>query len=211
MARLLAVLSIVPLALVIGSGKPIHRPIQPSAPCASADMTITATFPNDPGFEGLWKYTISGSWDVGQATALSHISFLFALDCECACDITNLVVFDTPAGTATGEDDLGNPCSVLFDGLFECEGDPTIGSPLPAVKFEAPEQPCETQDTGSGTWCFYTLLPPLDPDAYPDAVVIKYGNNECSGTLTGQIPDCNECETVPTELKTWGEIKSDFD
>ena len=52
---------------------------QTTAPCAQGDMTITATFPNDVGFENQWKYTISGSWDTGVANALSHISFLFAL------------------------------------------------------------------------------------------------------------------------------------
>lgn len=180
-----------------------------AAPCASADMTITATFPNDVGFEGLWKYTISGPWEVGAMNALSHISFLFALDCPCACDIANLVVFPTPAGQATGEDE-GSPCTADFTGLWNCDGDPTIGSNLPAIKFETAGA-CETQTTGTGTWCFYTGLSPLPDAAYPDAVVIKFGNDECTGTLTGALPDCDDCDTVPIEVKSWGKIKADFD
>lgn len=184
-----------------------------SAPCVSADMTITASFPNDAGFEGLWKYTISGSWDLGGGSnALSHISFLFALDCVCACDISGLVQFDTPAGTSTGTDSLGNDCTFEYGGLFECEGDPTIVSDLPAVKFEGPEgQNCETGATGTGTWSFYSILSPLPNDVYPDAVVIKYGNNECTGNLSGQLPNCEDCLTIPVEQKSWGAVKKDYE
>ena len=183
-----------------------------AAPCADADMTVTATFPNDVGFEGLYKYTISGSWDTGVSNGLSHISFLYELECPCICDTTEagsfFAQFPTPAGTATGEDSLGNACDVDFIGLHECQGDPTLPSNSPAIKFELPEgQGCETTNTGTGTWCFYSPLPPLPVDTYVDAVMIKYGGNFCSGDLTGELPNCSSCAPVPTERATWGRIK----
>ena len=182
-----------------------------AAPCAQGDMNIVATFPNDTGFENMWKYTISGSWDTGAPNGLSHISFIFALDCPCACEIVDLVQFDSPAGTATGTDSLGGPCTVEFEGLFNCDGDPTISNTLPAVKFEAPEgQDCEMGETGSGTWCFYTFLSPLPDSSYSEAVVVKFGTNECTGSLIGALPDCGDCETIPVENKTWGGVKLDY-
>jgi len=178
-----------------------------AAPCASGDFTATATFPNDPGFEGLWKYTLSGSWDTGAANGLSHISFLINFECPCVCE-EGFAYFDTPAGTATGVDSLGGPCEAEFIGLNECAGDPTIGSNAPAIKFELPEdQGCETTNTGTGTWCFYSAQSPLPAAVYAEAVVIKFGNNECSGTLTGNLPDCTECGPVPVEESTWGSVK----
>jgi hypothetical protein len=178
-----------------------------AAPCAAGGFTASATFPNDPGFEGMWKYTLSGSWDTGEANGLSHISFLIDFECPCVCE-DNFAVFPTPAGTATGTDSSGADCTVDFIGINECEGDPTIPNPAPAIKFEAPEgQGCETGQTGSGTWFFYSGQPPLPDDTYTDAVVVKYGVNDCSLDLSGQLPDCTAC-AVPTEPSTWGKVKA---
>ena len=75
-------------------------PVGAQVQCDSLSMTVTATFPNDPGFEGLWKYTLTGSWDLGLgAPALSHINIAPGLGaCDCICE-EGLIVFDAPAGT----------------------------------------------------------------------------------------------------------------
>jgi hypothetical protein len=208
----LLLLLFVPLAVSLLM--PQGAPTETATRCNSATMNISATFPNDEGFEGMWKYTVTGSFDLGEGSqGLSHISFLFQLDCDCICELElrNFFAFDYPAGTCTGEDSLANPCTVEYLGLLECQGDPFITSNLPAFKFEAPNgQGCETTEAGTGTWWFYSYIPPMDDASYIDAIVIKYGNNECTGDLYGQMPIC-DCNVVPTSEKTWGAIKSNYD
>ena len=186
-----------------------------AGPCASGDMTVTASFPNDLGFEGLYKYTITGSWETGAQQGLSHISFTYQLECPCVCDTSEVgsafASFPIPAGTATGTDSLDNPCTVEFLGLSECNGDGTISSTDPAIKFEIPDDTvCNTGNTGTGTWCFYSVLPPLPSNTYIDATYIKFGNNECTLDLVGELPNCTACGPVPIENSTWGQIKKDF-
>jgi len=176
-----------------------------AADCVSANMTVTATVSSDPGFEGLWKYCVSGSWDVGSPPALSHIDFYAGLlDCECVCQ-PGVVLFGSPAGTSTGEPE---PCTVNYDGEYLCKGDPSVPPELasPAVKFEAPAQTCEPSTSGSGTWCFYSPLPPATAGNYTDGVVIKYGANSCTGDLSGQLPSC-QCATEVGGKRTWGSLK----
>src|SRR5688500_8702367 len=70
--------------------------------CVEVSMTVTAEPSNDPGFVGLYKYTVTGSWDVGQQ-GLSHIDFFLSLqNLVCRCD-SRVVRFSSPAGTSTGE------------------------------------------------------------------------------------------------------------
>jgi hypothetical protein len=177
-----------------------------AADCVSAAMSVTATVSNDPGFVGLWKYCISGSWNVGAPPALSHINFYAGLQaCECVCD-PRVIKFDSPAGTSTGDPDN---CKVVYNGEYLCNGDPSIPPELqaPAVKFEYKSEACEPSTSGTGTWCFYSPLPPSPATVHPDAVVIKYGaNNSCTGDLTGQLPSC-DCQTDVRTKHTWGSLK----
>ena len=41
-------------------------------------------------------------------------------------------------------------------------------------------------------------------------MAVKYGTNLCLGTLSGALPDCTNCATVPTERQTWGKTKDDY-
>jgi hypothetical protein len=178
-------------------------------PCLSIDMTIDATFPNDPGHEGQWKYCISGTWDLGLSeNALSHIDFLLGLDgCACICDM-GVFETDSIAGTSTGEFD-GVPCTVDYVSDFLCEGDPTLPPELQTVAFkfeQATGQDCETGTSGEGTWCFYSFLAPAASATHTDAVVIKYGGMDCTGDLVGTLPGCG-C-AVPVEPSTWSRVKS---
>ncbi len=177
--------------------------------CSSVSMTVTATYPNDPGFPNLWKYTLSGSWDVGQR-ALSHMDILLMLgDCDVVC-LPGIVQFPTPAGQSTGADN-GSECTVLYTGSYLCTGDPSIPPNLrqPTAKFEATAgQTCQPQTVGSGTWCFYSSLPPGDPATHPDVIVIKHGNTACTGDVTGQLPICRP-PTAVSEA-SWGAVKGLF-
>jgi len=103
--------------------------------CATLDMTVSAQLSSDPGFEGLYKYTVTGCWDVSQY-GLSHIDFFLQLkDLECICD-PRVIKFPTPGGTSDGVSDEG-ACKVTYTGKYNCMGDPTVPAELkaPTVKF----------------------------------------------------------------------------
>ena len=198
------------IAVVIGLAA-AGDSLVPRANAASActtSGTVTATYITTGPFTGLWQYCFSASWDTGGA-GLSHISFLVNYECDC-CSINGLTVFDTPAGTSTGADSNG-PCEAQYIGLGDlCDADPTIPSTNPAIKFEQIESDCEAQQTGSGTFCFYSVLPPAASTTYPGAVAVKYGTSSCFGDLTGQMPDCTSCGTVGTDKSTWGGVKAKY-
>jgi hypothetical protein len=190
----------------------VTAPVGAQTECDSLAMTITATFPNDPGFEGLWKYTLHGTWDLGGgALALSHINILPELGgCDCICE-TDLIVFDTPAGTSTGTDGVGAPCLEEYAGEFLCTGDPSVASPLDTkatIKFDALNVNCEPDGSGGGTWCFYTRLSPAGSATFPEGIAIKHGTTTCTGPVTGQMPlcDCN----VSVDESTWGQVKQQY-
>ncbi len=171
--------------------------------CNSVSMTVTVSGPN----AGVYTYTVTGCWDVGQ-TALSHNDVLLMLgDCPCICD-PGLFSFPDPAGTSTGEDETGAACTVNYIGEFLCAGDPAIPPELqmPAVKFEpAAGQTCQPTTSGCGTWTFYSLLAPGPDVVHSDAFVIKHGGDACTGDVSGPLPECN-CPTA-VEQSSWGNVK----
>lgn len=174
--------------------------------CAEVSMVVTAQLSTDPGFEGLYKYTVTGSWDITQF-GLSHIDFFLTLkDLECICD-PRVVQFGTPAGTSDGEGYV-EPCTVLYEGVYNCKGDPSVPSELraPTIKFNALAGDCEPGVTGTGTWVFYSPFPPAPYSVDPEGVAIKHGQQVCLGALAGTMPmgDC----TTPAESKSWGGVKA---
>jgi len=171
-----------------------------------ADAAIT----DDPGFEGLWKYTITYTWEAGKG--LSHTDvFLGLVACECVCE-EGLIVFADPAGSSTGELPSGEECTVDYVGEYLCMGDPTIpdGMNSPAVKFDAVtgEDGCEPAATGVGFACFYSPLPPGPINSVNDGLAIKAGQEICFGPINGRLPLC-DC-SVPSETSTWGKVKGIF-
>ena len=169
-------------------------------------MTVTAAPSNDPGFLGLYKYTVTGNWNVNQY-GLSHIDFFLALkNLECICD-PRVVKFPLPAGTSTGMN-AGGACVSTYDGVYNCKGDPSIPAELraPTIKFDPPNgTTCEPGVSGSGTWTFYSPFPPAPFSVYADGVAIKHGQQVCTGNLAGQMPmgDC----TTPAQAMSWGGVK----
>jgi hypothetical protein len=163
--------------------------------------TSSATFPHDPGFEGMWKYCLEVEWDTS-GHGLSHtVLFIGLEDCLLYCD-PGYFAFPDPAGTGPGE----GGCTVIYHGSFLCEGDPTMpGDDGPTLKFEYDELVgCEPGATGTATLCFYSMGVPTDPELFIDYLGIKYGTSTDTGDLQGVLPSCT---TSPVENASWGTIK----
>ena len=174
-------------------------------PCPTLSAQVVVSTPNDPGFIGLYKYTVTLSWDVGTHDP-SHVDVLVGLtDCACVCD-SRLFKFGVPAGLSTGVNASGN-CQVPYAGTYVCKGDPSIQNMTagPAIKFTPDETLCSTNETGSGTFVFYSPLPPGAPQIQDNAIAIKHGTDTCYGSLMGPLPMC-DC-TVPAQAASWGKMK----
>src|SRR5882672_7895839 len=182
------------------SDPPVGRPEHHVHAAASMSAQVVATSPNDPGFPGLYKYTLTVTWDVGVHYP-SHVDILIGLtDCACVCD-PRLFKFGSPAGTSTGVNGTGS-CTVPYSGLYACKGDPSIDAMTgPAIKFSPDETLCSTDETGTGTYVFYSPLPPSPVQVQPNAIAIKHGNSTCYGPLIGALPVC-QC-SVPASPTTW--------
>lgn len=175
--------------------------------CEAIDITVTAAVSTDPGYEGLYKYTISGSWEVSGIGAVSYFLFSLGPECPCLCDSSiSSVQFPNTAGTSTGENIRENPCEARFNGFVECSG--LLETDDSVLKYEVLGASCYPVETGTGTWIVYSTMEPLPWAEYPNAVYVKYGDNVCTGTLAGQLPNCYECIQVSTESKSWGAVKS---
>src|SRR5262245_45835830 len=193
-------------ALVLAFGLAAAAPAHAIDDCPTLNMTVTAQLSNDPGFEGLYKYTVTGSWDVTRF-GLSHVDFFLALkNLECICD-PRVVKFGMPAGTSTGINAQG-PCIEQYEGVYNCMGDPSIPAELaaPTIKFNPVTLNCDPGVAGSGTWVFYSPFHPAPFSIYPHAVAIKHGQEVCLGDLVGQMPQ-GDC-TTPAAAKSWGSLKA---
>lgn len=193
------------LFLVAGS-LVIARPAAAVDECASVAMTVAAQVSTDPGFEGLYRYRVTGVWDISRY-GLGHIDFFLALEnLACICD-PRIVQFPASAGTSSGVNASGS-CVVQYTGRYNCLGDPSIPVELraPTVKFDAVDASCETSPTGIGTWTFYSPFPPAPFSVYPGGVAIKHGQQVCTGALAGQMP-MGDCST-PARASSWGGVKA---
>lgn len=168
--------------------------------------TVTAELSNDPGFEGLYKYTYTVDWTFTEF-ALSHPDLFIGLEnCECVCD-PSVVQFGDPAGHSTSMDTV---CETDYYGEYVCMGDPSLPPAMngPAVKWEPFEPGCEPGTMGTGTFCFYSPLPPGPPTTHVDAIAIKHGTETCYGDMVGVLPIC-DC-SVDTDAASVGHLKSHF-
>jgi hypothetical protein len=205
------------LAIVIGA----HAAF---AEC-SIEGTITAssnTDLNGPRF----VYTMVIVWDTDTRYALSHFNLL--MDSEagtCTCqDFVDAISWDNPIGSSTGEPD---GCTVDYEGLLECKGDPSIpglggillklepiGDDYHNVDLEGIDRDfnmysCEPGPTGSGTFVFYSDLAPgtIDEDIF--SAVDKHGRQFCYGRMSGDFP-AMACDPVSSEETNWGTLKGMF-
>jgi hypothetical protein len=197
------------LLLILAAPLPAVATDDPGSGCFIEGM-VTAAISDDPGFEGLWKYSVTFQWET--AKGLSHANVFLALkNCECVCQ-EGLIQFPDPAAESLGELPSGEPCTAQYVGEYVCMGDPTIPEAMnaPAVKYDAvtTEDGCEPGKTGVGYACFYTTLPPADVGRLPNGVGVKAGQDTCLGDVIGQLPVC-DC-TVQIEDTTWGEVKGTY-
>ena len=175
--------------------------------CDLIEIEVTAELSVDPGYEGMYKYTISGNWEVDGVDAVSYILYSLGAECPCLCDSSiGMVEFPNTAGTSTGENNRGDACEARYNGFVECSG--LLETDDIVLMYEVFGAGCDPVEIGSGTWIVYSTMSPLPWAEYPGAVYVKYGNNTCTGTLTGQLPDCLECMPVSVEQDSWGAIKS---
>ena len=195
------------LALTVGAAREARAQIV-HTPCAYLSAQSTAQSVTSGPYAGQYKYTITITWDVGVHDP-SHLDVLIGLNnCVCVCD-PRLFNFPSPAGTSTGINAAG-ACTVPYVGAYKCKGDPSIRGTVtgPAIKFDPDETLCSTNEAGTGTFVFYSPLPPSPIDIQPDAIAIKHGLDTCYGPIVGTLPMC-DC-SVPTSAVTWGQIKGTY-
>jgi len=196
------------LALLCGAflvARPLDARSITYTPCPTISAQVAVANPSDPAFPGLYKYTLTVTWDVGTHDP-SHVDILLGLnDCACVCD-PRLFRFASPAGTSTGING-GGGCTVPYYAAYACKGDPSIKDQTtgPAIKFSPDETLCSTDETGTGTFVFYSPLPPGPSQVQANAIAIKHGIETCYGPLIGALPIC-DC-SVPASPTTWGRLK----
>jgi len=178
----------------------------PHVPCPLLSAHSSVEYVTQGEFAGTYRYTIDLTWDLGRRDP-THLDILVGLkDCACVCD-TRLFRFVTPAGTSNGVS-LSGACLVSYTADYRCLGDPSIaGTALgAAIRLHAVDDGCENDGAGTGTFVFYSPLPPGGEGMYADAIALKQGSSTCYGMLLGELPMC-DC-TVPAGATSWGRVKS---
>lgn len=171
--------------------------------------TITAVSNPDPMGPN-WMYTMVITWDTGNNYSLSHANLLMDIEAgTCVCqDFVAALSWDYPAGSSDG---TPMPCTVDYEAFLECSGDPSIPEVEGILlKFEPIEnEECEPGPTGTGTFVFFSNLPPAPINEEILTVVDKHAQEYCFGYLTGDFP-AMACDPVGAEKANWGGLKGLF-
>ena len=184
--------------------------LAPAAAHAQCSITgvITAAPSGDPMLPE-WEYTLVVTWDTGSMNALSHLDLLLdPVGGTCSCqDFQETLVFVNPASSSDGD----VVCTVPYDAILECSGDPSIpGVDGILLKFEPDESlGCIPGVTGVGTFVFYSDQPPVPVDEDVLSLVDKFALDHCFGNLTGEFPGM-ACNPVPNTGSTWGGLKGEY-
>ena len=171
--------------------------------------TITASANTDPMGPN-WVYTMEITWDTGNAYSLSHVNLLLDPGLStCLCqDFMDALSWGDPIGSSNG---YPEPCTVYYQGFLECEGDPSIPEVTGfLLKFEPIyDEFCEPGPTGTGTFIFYSDLPPAPIDEDILSIVDKFAGEYCFGNMSGDFP-AMACDPVGAEESSWGNLKGLF-
>ncbi len=177
---------------------------------AGADCYIAGQMIGSPNYTmpqyGSWKYTLTVEWDTGTPYALSHFNMLIdEAGHTCSCwEIESALEWVDPIGYGEGRPDA---CSVPFDGILECKGDPSIDYPGIILKFEPRgDDGCEPGPTGTAVLTFYSDFAPGRIAAENMFLTDKAGQTSCYGQLTGWFPAL-PCDPTPVQDQTWGHVK----
>lgn len=193
--------------------------------CNEVLGTVSVEVSADPGFEGLFKYTIT--LDKHDEDEDDDFGFLLLLGLEsCACKCEEGFIVPAAAGEIPGDDkdDHDGCCSVASEYL--CNGSQDIPPEVngPAIRFYGGEgDDCdENDDFEQATLFFYTPLPPGPPSSHQIYLFDDHDDDDkdgshddedeedgsCDGFLDGTLPSC-DC-TVDAVRENWGTVKSRF-
>ena len=183
-------------------------PATPPEECVLFGESAAIPNPDDPSL-GAWTYCFTIQWFTSTLQPPDHLNVVLNLgDCPCVCELFPFAAAD-PAGSSSGVDPNGLPCTALYHAGFECAGDPSMGIEEPLVQFVPYGGGCVPRPTGPGTFCFYSDWPPIPVPVDNLLISIKAGDEECYGELLGVLPECT-CPPTPVESRTWGGIKRFF-
>jgi hypothetical protein len=164
---------------------------------------------------GLWKYTMTLTWDTGYYSIDYIMLFLDELDQNCTCEeIEALISFPVPAGNSeAGPDypDHWHTCD--WEGSVECVDNPCLPDRGIYMRFDPyncggnPPDHGHPGCCGGGIFFFYSDYPPTDVSV-PN-MFFKLGEffDACEGQLTGVFPAL-PCDPTPSEVDSWGGIKT---
>ena len=151
--------------------------------------TSAATLVTDPGpYEGWYLYEMDLVWDLnGAGMGLSHWDLVLKVGCAAE---DHLIEFPDPGGLSTSEQFPDDPESLSWVGFFLREGEPTVPTTDPVLKYEQPpEEPDDAGAEGYGTFWFYANIIP-DSGTFENALIGKAGATIVYGDLTGDYPSC---------------------
>lgn len=150
----------------------------------TSEVEITA----DPGFSGLYKYTVQVNWDLHNGGHDGSHFYVRLGGLTETCE-PNTLAFADPAGNAPGEDN-GMPCDALLDGHYFCKDLPWFPhfDQIAFAKFEQQDDNCQLPAEGSATFVFYTALPPGVPGEHRYAVAVRQGFRVAIGHVDGPLP-----------------------
>lgn len=167
--------------------------------------TVTASFPNDPGYEGLWKYTIQldywenqGEFNSEDDDSRGFRLFLDLGNCPCIC---HPGIFFFPPQPGQHEDDHhassattgvgilsgGEDEECGYFGSFHCQGAPD-GCHItgPFLEFSTgDDEECDDDDEGSRTFIFYSVFAPAPESQH----LIFNSDDGDDDDLDGQFED----------------------
>lgn len=191
----------------------------------SIDGTITASSNPDPTGPR-FVYTLVVVWDTDSQYSLSHFNLL--MDSEtgtCTCqDFVDALSWGDPIGSSDG---IPAGCTVDYRGYLECRGDPSIPGVggillkfepiyqnvaipgMDGIQLETAQEICRPGPTGTGTFVFYSDLPPGTIDEDILSGVDKHGKQYCFGHMSGDFP-AMACDPVGSEDTSWGALKGMF-
>ena len=173
----------------------------PFAWAGEADASVisgtgTAELVQTGDYAGWYKYTYDVTWNLTKG--LSHLDLILKPGCT---QDDHHIVFETELGGAAdgwSTDECWHPgkpvvFTVLYEGMFEPTGDPSINLTSPLIKWEPYENGDEPGKKGTGEFWFYANIIP-EYGSLDNVFAAKYGTHKVFGDLVGAYPSC---ETIP--------------
>ncbi|MHB8078880.1 MAG: hypothetical protein ACYDIE_06465 [Candidatus Krumholzibacteriia bacterium] len=200
--RTIPVLAAIALAALLSAASPAGAGCLITGVCSASPNTVQPCV-------GAWQYTLTVDWDTGTKCAPSHFDLLIAAPgsaCDCPA-VDRALNWLSPVGSAAG---VPAGCTVPFEGLLSCYGDPSACLSDLLLKFEPTETDvCTLPPSGQAVFTLYSDYPPA-PISEPNLFLVdKTGQLVCYGSVTGVFPGL-PCDPTATESSSWGSQKSAY-